>query len=108
MSGGLHFAVRGLWVLAVTVSAASLGFIVADSEGMLGSTPPLSVSAPADFTPSPLPLSEGEPLFPLALAASPPVVIPLEFGPSPGRVQPAVIPAPEPAKPLAEDFGVRA
>ncbi len=106
MSGGLSLIVGGLWALAITVGATSLGLIIADREGLLGATPPLSVSALPDlvlpdFTIPALPLPEGEPLFPLALAALPPVVIPLEFGPSPSRVLPTPIPVPEPLQPRA-------
>jgi lipoprotein-anchoring transpeptidase ErfK/SrfK len=102
MSGRLNLVISGLWALAITVSAASLGLIVADREGLIGATMPLSVLAAPNSAPPALPLREGEPLFPFASAALPPVVIPLEFGPSPSRIPPPPVPAREPLQPRAE------
>lgn len=97
MDRGLRLVTRGLWALAGVIGGASLGLILADHAGMLaGASPPKTVAPFALASPQNV-LPETDPLGVLSAATLPPVVIPIEFGPSPGRAAPAQGPTPEPA-----------
>ena len=107
MTRGFRLVTRGLWALAGVIGGASLGLILADHEGMLAGSPPPKANPPTAFTSTASLQPETGPLGVLATAAAPPVVIPIEFGPSPGRVVPAPLPAlelvalpPAPEKPV--------
>jgi lipoprotein-anchoring transpeptidase ErfK/SrfK len=97
MDRGFRLFTRGLWALAGVIGGASLGLILADRAGMLAGASSLPTMAPLTSATSLLP--ETGPLGVLTAAALPPVVIPIEFGPSPGRVVSAQAATPEPAPP---------
>lgn len=89
--------------MAGVIGGASLGLILADHEGMLAGSSPSPTMPPLAFTSPTSLLPEMGPLGVLSTAALPPVVIPIEFGPSPGRaaaVQESAPLPPIPEKPV--------
>lgn len=99
MKQGLSFLGRGLWALAGVIGTGSLGLVLADHSGMLApADSPLN--APAEhFSAEALPQGETAPLLALT-GPPPPVVIPIEFGPSPGRTLAPPEPVPLPSPPI--------
>jgi lipoprotein-anchoring transpeptidase ErfK/SrfK len=98
MDRGFRLFTRGLWALAGVIGGASLGLILADRAGMLAGASSPPTMAPLTSATSLLP--ETGPLGVLTAAALPPVVIPIEFGPSPGRA--AAVQEPAPLPPIPE------